>query len=432
MRVPFNSSQNQFMQNVTSLKAQQNNFNRQIATGQKVHGVSDDPAVAARAMEALAEKTQIQTFSNNISRAKVIGDFSLETLQSFKTLSDSAFNLTLTNDGLSSGTDLRSRESDMRQLVEQGINTLNTKIGGDYIFAGANTSELPFQALRYTEFLEDANGDYVDLSGNPVAPGDPPVASVMRDTSGDIIFDQVSSPSDNPIPEGTYVDPTTGNQTDSLGNPLPGPIALDAGIDFNTGELVLLNATSGIWEAALDGEGNPISPQTPDPSGTGFITTTRALPDRYIGEVYAVEYTGSVDRSDDVRFRVAENSQVDSFSRGAQNQSYGVMLNDMIALRDAFLSENLDEVTSRASTLDESRDNVIDGIVELATKVNGIKSLERVNVSRFNALENTISSAVDADLAETIVELNRVQSAYEAALNSGSRILSMSILDFLR
>jgi len=35
-------------------------------------------------------------------------------------------------------------------------------------------------------------------------------------------------------------------------------------------------------------------------------------------------------------------------------------------------------------------------------------------------------------LAETIVEFNRMQTAYEATLSSGSRILNLSILDYLR
>lgn len=432
MRVPFNSSQNQFARDVTSLKLQQNQISRQISTGQKVMSVSDDAAAAARATSAATEKGRIQAFASNISRAETVGNFSIEALQSFKNISDSAHRIAMTNDGLSSGTDLRSREADLRQLIEQGIHTLNARLGGDYVFAGANTSEKPFVALRYTEFLEDADGNFIDLSGNPIAAGDPPVPSVMRDTNGDIIFDPVLSPTGNPIPEGTYVDPTTGEQTDSTGVPLPGPIFPDAGIDFNTGELIALNPDTSLWEPVLDNEGNNITPQDPDPSGTGFITVTRALPSEYIGETYRIEYTGSTDRTDDVRFRIAENSKIDPFSRGAQNESYAEILNNMIALRDAFKTEDLNAVNASAETLDSSRDNVIGGIVELAAKVNGIQTLEKVNTARFNELENIISKAVDADIAESIVELNRVQTAYEAALASGSRILSTSILDFLR
>ena len=409
MRVTTFSSNAQFIQNVNALKFQQNNLSRQISTGQKIHGPEDGASSVARASAASTEKSRIQAFANNIHRAETVGNLSLESLQVFKEISDSASNLALTNDGLSSSSDFTPREADLRQLIEQGINSLNTKFGDDYMFAGANTSELPFEALRYTE--SDA---------------------FMRDTTGAIIFETVESPSGQPISEGTYVDPTTGNQTDAAGVSLPGPVVIDAGIDFNTGEMVGLNASTGDFDPILDANGNVITPQNPDPAGTGVITAPRALPDKYIGEVYAVEYTGSEDRSHDVRFRVAENSQVDPFSRGAQNAGYGEVLNDMIALRDAFLNEDFNGITERADELENTRVNVNDGIVELAVKVNGIKTLERINVGRFNQLENSISELVDADLAETIVELNRTQTAYEATLSSGSRILNLSILDYLR
>jgi flagellin-like hook-associated protein FlgL len=432
MRVPFNSSQNQFIRDVNSLKLQQTQLSRQLSTGQKVAGISDNASAAARATSAATEKGRIQIFSGNINRAESISNFSIEVLQSFKKISDSAYRLATTNDGLSSDMDLKSREADLRQLVEQGIQSLNSRFGGSYLFAGANVSEKPFVAHRYTEFLEDAGGNYIDINGNPIAAGDPPVRALMRNTAGDIIFDPVLASSGDPIPEGTYVDPATGFQTDSSGVPLPGPLSIDTGIDFNSGELVALDPESGLWEVVLDPNGNVIVPQNPDPSGTGLITTTRTLPSKYIGEVYRVEYTGSTDRSDDVRFRVSENGQFDPFSRGSQNEGYGEILNNMIALRDAFQSEDLSEVNDRAESLDGSRDNAIGGIVELAAKLSGIKTLESINAARFNELENTISNAVDADIAETIIELNRLQIAYEAALSSGSRILSLSLLEFLR
>lgn len=42
-----------------------------------------------------------------------------------------------------------------------------------------------------------------------------------------------------------------------------------------------------------------------------------------------------------------------------------------------------------------------------------------------------ISARVDADLANTLVQLNQLQAAYSAALQSGARILGHSLLDYL-
>ena len=62
----------------------------------------------------------------------------------------------------------------------------------------------------------------------------------------------------------------------------------------------------------------------------------------------------------------------------------------------------------------------------------------RINVSRQqlssrgDEIERLISAEADADLPSTIVKLSQASTAYEAALASASRILNMSILDYLR
>lgn len=48
------------------------------------------------------------------------------------------------------------------------------------------------------------------------------------------------------------------------------------------------------------------------------------------------------------------------------------------------------------------------------------------------ALDQAVSREADADLAETLVRLNQVQTAYQAALQSGATILRLSLLDYLR
>jgi flagellin-like hook-associated protein FlgL len=43
-----------------------------------------------------------------------------------------------------------------------------------------------------------------------------------------------------------------------------------------------------------------------------------------------------------------------------------------------------------------------------------------------------ISREGDADMADTIVRLNEVQYAYQAALQSGAKIMNSSLMDYLR
>ncbi len=48
------------------------------------------------------------------------------------------------------------------------------------------------------------------------------------------------------------------------------------------------------------------------------------------------------------------------------------------------------------------------------------------------ALSGTISREGDADLAETVVRLNEVQYAYQAALQSRAKMMDRSLMDYLR
>jgi len=47
-------------------------------------------------------------------------------------------------------------------------------------------------------------------------------------------------------------------------------------------------------------------------------------------------------------------------------------------------------------------------------------------------LEVLISHEADADLAQTLVRLNQTQNAYQAALQSGAKLLNLSLLDYIR
>ena len=51
---------------------------------------------------------------------------------------------------------------------------------------------------------------------------------------------------------------------------------------------------------------------------------------------------------------------------------------------------------------------------------------------RADSLDQLISAQADADLAEVITRLNQTQTAYQAALQSGARLLNLSLLDYLR
>ena len=47
------------------------------------------------------------------------------------------------------------------------------------------------------------------------------------------------------------------------------------------------------------------------------------------------------------------------------------------------------------------------------------------------SLDKMISDASSADVVQTMVQLNQAQTAYQAALQSGAKIMQLSILNYL-
>jgi flagellar hook-associated protein 3 FlgL len=61
-----------------------------------------------------------------------------------------------------------------------------------------------------------------------------------------------------------------------------------------------------------------------------------------------------------------------------------------------------------------------------------LESTQAAGDTRLQALEGLVSRDADADIAETLVRLNQTQTAYQAALQSGARLMSLSLLDFIQ
>ncbi|HKJ90124.1 MAG TPA: hypothetical protein VJ960_03255 [Oceanipulchritudo sp.] len=372
MRVPFNGYSESLVNQLGKLNFNQVNFQKQLSSGQRVQESYEDPSAVGRALATATEKSRIQAQERNLNRAQLIGEFSSDTLEQLKLVVDKARIDANNTDGLTSSADYRARALQTNQLIEQGLRVANAKVAGDYLFAGANTAEAPFVAVRYEEgdFLVDANGDEIKR--------------VERDANGD------------PLTDGA-------------------------------GDYLL--------------ESIPVS-------------------DDMIGMVAYVQYTGTTTNTSppdgatnaaDVQFRVGEGATVSPFSPGTKNEEYLAFFNDMVALRDAYSEERLEEdpdldpailanatdplvgtIEDLVPGFDEHQQNVLLGIVEFGALLQGIEVTTKINESRFNELERLSSRELDIDIAETIVQLNRTQTAYEAALNSGSRIMGLSLLDFIR
>jgi flagellar hook-associated protein 3 FlgL len=106
---------------------------------------------------------------------------------------------------------------------------------------------------------------------------------------------------------------------------------------------------------------------------------------------------------------------------------------DLVALRDHLASGDIDAIKEQ----DNQRLADLNDHILFFGAANGAME-ERMNISLSSlkdqefALTGMISREGDADMADTIVRLNEVQYAYQAALQSGAKIMNSSLMDYLR
>jgi flagellar hook-associated protein 3 FlgL len=108
-------------------------------------------------------------------------------------------------------------------------------------------------------------------------------------------------------------------------------------------------------------------------------------------------------------------------------------LNHMIALQNDLLAGNTTDIASTLSAqLTKDDDNLTYQIATNAALQARLDAESSIASSRAAALSKQISGEADADLSQTLVQLSETQTAYQAALQSGAKILSLSLLDYLQ
>lgn len=107
--------------------------------------------------------------------------------------------------------------------------------------------------------------------------------------------------------------------------------------------------------------------------------------------------------------------------------------NHLISLQNNLLSGNVAAIESTDRTnLGADEDNFLYHLGTNGAIQSRLEATDTIAGQRTDTLETLISSEVDADLAQTLVRLNQTQTAYQAALQSAGKILSSSLLDYLR
>jgi flagellar hook-associated protein 3 FlgL len=146
------------------------------------------------------------------------------------------------------------------------------------------------------------------------------------------------------------------------------------------------------------------------------------------GNLLSVSYAGNASQG---TVQLSEYSSIAPGTANATNTGMRDFITNLIALRDALNTGSSATVSGVQSSLETSENLLVNalsehGAIELRIEVN-----KRQQANRADNIETLVSQEADADLASTVVRLSQTSTAYEAALSSATKILQMSLLDYI-
>lgn len=167
-----------------------------------------------------------------------------------------------------------------------------------------------------------------------------------------------------------------------------------------------------------------------------FTVTTDAN-----GNVTGVTYSGNASVN---QMNIAPGTTISVGVPGVNNSGTGPqglitdsrtgadLFNHLIALQNDLLSGNTSAVTGTdTQNLQKDEDNATYQVAyngNVQTRLNTASSFAS---SQANSLTNGISNASSTDVVQAMMQLNQTQTAYEAALETTTRVLQVSMVDFL-
>jgi flagellar hook-associated protein 3 FlgL len=414
-----------------------------------------------------AEIRDLEQTLDNVGIARETLTISSGALQEASTIMARARELVMQGANGSYGANERARMADeIDQILDQMLTLANTRRGSRYLFSGSMTESPSFRLAN------DAGGSRVIYGGDhgsitlEVAPG---IRSAIG-SPGDALF-QTRSRGATTILDGTTGAQPSGATDSGVGfdrlavsfggiSGAPSTVTVGSGTSDAVGPLGYVFA-SGPATLSIGG-----GPALPIPVTNGSFTTSdgrtislnvSGVPATTSGvfnavanlssdgntSVTVVDFSGSTAQVRNSFADTVLNLDVSNLRRtGTDLVQYGGtfdVFTALIAVRDTMRNplgvpeqKVGQRLTALLGELDTAHDDLLAGLQTLGHRAEGMQLLQgRVSELR-NTTRESLSNVEDTDLSESIVSYQQKQLAYQAALQVGGRVLSVSLLNFLR
>jgi len=193
--------------------------------------------------------------------------------------------------------------------------------------------------------------------------------------------------------------------------------ALDMANGQHDGEYLFAGVEYGTKPYSINDNGTPNDPSddTIDYNGSPFDTTD---PNYEESEIY-----------------VGSNVKMAARLSPQYNDDIQTMLQSLLDMRNAMDTSiapfDSAVVRNAASNIEIADDNIVVAESDLITKQMRLEIAGKTDKALYNQLDESIAAEVGADITELAVMIKQSETSYQAALASASRILNISLLNYI-
>ena len=366
----------------------------QVSTGSRINRVSDDSSAAYQVLGLNSQQSSLNNYIDNLSEVVSTFEFSSTVFQDMiSEVSETKVRLTQVSSGIYNEDARRRTAEGIDEILEQLVAFANTQHMGQYLFGGGNTATAPYLVERTNG--EITNVTYQGSSSNryiEVAPG--------MESSAFHVGDDIFRSDDR---QAAIFLGATGAKAGTGTSSVRGDIWLT------------VTGSAGNYVLSIDGG---LSTFTSDGTDTNLMLTNSIT-----GEVLYVDATEITNTGTDL---VSIPGTYDLFNTLISIRS--ILRNDK-GLPESQLQQLQDTLLN---SLEEVNELLIQAEVNVGTKIGFLDGFKNsLNNLQYNA-EDEVTHLQEADIAQIAIDLSRHEVLYQMSLSVAGKLMSMSLLDFIR
>lgn len=404
LRVSNTLMSSAFKNNILGLESKLFKTNNQVSSGKEIEFASDNPYIAVKSIKLHNSLKMIDQYQKNITEAKGYMEYAETTMRSINDVISRARELAVyAANGTLTDQDRKKIAAEVNQLLERVVNLSNEKYNGKALFAGFETIKEPFvfdvdqDKIKSVYYAGDDGEKFVNFG----------TQEMKYTIPGNKLF---YSEKETIIPQGNFLNFISDQdytikingkeiniyQGDTIEDIISRINKADAGITAN------INVDTQEF----------------------YLTTTEAH------KPFLEDVNGNL---------LEKLNIIDPSKKPPMNIKYnarhfgGSLFDQLISFRDALERNDSEAIGSRVvQFLDMSSNHILKYVAELGAKQQNLNLAEKYFENQQLNLQDALSNTEEVDITEKITSLKSIELMHQAALQVGSRLNNLTLLNFLR